>query len=85
LDIGSTTIKCVVVDDAGRIVFSQYERHLSQITSQTARILEHVRTQVLKGEPAKLMISGSAGMAWPTGVPSRSSRKCMRPASPQGA
>lgn len=62
LDIGSTTIKCVVLDDQGHIVFSQYERHLSQITSQSARLLEHIRSEVLKGQSAKLMISGSAGM-----------------------
>ena len=62
LDVGSTTIKCVVLDDAGRIVFSQYERHLSQIASQTARLLEHIRTNILDGATAKLMISGSAGM-----------------------
>jgi len=60
--VGSTTIKCVVLDDDGRIVFSQYERHLSQIASQSAHLLEHIRTNVLHGKPAKLMISGSAGM-----------------------
>ena len=26
LDIGSTTIKCVVLNDAGQIVYSTYER-----------------------------------------------------------
>lgn len=62
LDVGSTTIKCVVLDDDDRIVYSTYERHLSQITAQSARLLEHIRTDVLHGEPAKLMISGSAGM-----------------------
>ena len=62
LDVGSTTIKCVVLDDNQQIIYSHYERHLSQITAQTARLLEHVRQEVLKGEPARLMISGSAGM-----------------------
>ena len=27
LDIGSTTIKCVVLNDAEEIVYSTYERH----------------------------------------------------------
>ena len=31
LDIGSTTIKCVVLNDAGQIVYSTYERHFSHI------------------------------------------------------
>mgnify|MGYP001036696232 CR=1 FL=1 len=62
LDVGSTTIKCVVLDDNQHIIYSHYERHLSQITAQTAKLLERVHREVLHGEPAKLMISGSAGM-----------------------
>ena len=37
LDIGSTTIKCVVLNDAGEIVFSTYERHFSQIGRASCR------------------------------------------------
>ena len=37
LDIGSTTIKIAVLDDAGNLLFSKYQRHYSQIA---ARILE---------------------------------------------
>lgn len=62
LDIGSTTIKCVVLNGDGDIVFSHYERHFSQIVSQTASLLEKVDKEILKGQNAKLMISGSAGM-----------------------
>ena len=62
LDIGSTTIKCVVLDSQGNIVFSSYERHLSQITSQTARMLEKIAAMVPLGEDTYLMVSGSAGM-----------------------
>jgi predicted CoA-substrate-specific enzyme activase len=52
----------VVLDENHQIVYSHYERHLSQITAQSAKLLEHIRTSVLKGNEAKLMISGSAGM-----------------------
>jgi len=31
LDIGSTTIKCVVLNDAEQIVYSPYERHTTHI------------------------------------------------------
>lgn len=62
LDIGSTTIKCVVLDESEHIVFSHYERHLSLVAQQTATLLERVESEVLNGEKAKLMISGSAGM-----------------------
>ena len=33
LDVGSTTIKTIVLDDSGKIIYSAYERHFSQITA----------------------------------------------------
>jgi predicted CoA-substrate-specific enzyme activase len=62
LDIGSTTIKCVVVDEYNQIVFSHYERHYSQIAKIGAKLLTHIYKNVIKTKKAKLMISGSAGM-----------------------
>ena len=35
IDIGSTTIKCVVLDDAGVILHKSYERHYAMITEKT--------------------------------------------------
>ena len=32
-DIGSTTIKCVVIDEKENIIFKRYERHYSEIRS----------------------------------------------------
>jgi predicted CoA-substrate-specific enzyme activase len=52
----------VVLDENQQIVFSHYERHLSQITAQAAKLLEYIHTHVFQGNEAKLMISGSAGM-----------------------
>ena len=34
LDIGSTTIKCVVLDEENKIVYHSYERHYSQIVER---------------------------------------------------
>ena len=31
LDVGSTTIKCVVLDEQENIIYQSYERHYSQI------------------------------------------------------
>ena len=61
LDIGSTTIKCVVLDANGRIVFSRYQRHKSQI-AQLAEVLLYAVQAEFPGEPFSLGISGSAGM-----------------------
>ena len=61
LDIGSTTIKCVVLDNAGAIVYQSYERHYSHIVSKAAEVLRRVE-QETTGRHAVLAISGSAGM-----------------------
>ena len=42
LDIGSTTIKCVVLDDADCIVYSTYERHYSHILEKGRELLTRV-------------------------------------------
>ena len=70
LDIGSTTIKCVVLDDAGRLVWHTYERHYSHIVEKARELLGRIAEQI-GAEPVKLAISGSAGMglAQSCGVP----------------
>ena len=62
LDIGSTTIKCVVLNDAGQIVYSTYERHFSHILEKGKALLEKVAAEYLPDGRAYLAISGSAGM-----------------------
>lgn len=62
LDIGSTTVKCVVFDAEDRLVFHSYERHFSQITEKTAALLRRIRDEVLAGREARLAVSGSAGI-----------------------
>lgn len=66
LDVGSTTLKAVVIDDNGNIVFSSYERHFSEITKKTAELLAKIEAEVIKGKAAMLAISGSAGMGLST-------------------
>lgn len=62
LDIGSTTIKCVVLDNENKLIYSTYERHYSQITEKIAEILTKVRSNVEGVENADVAMSGSAGM-----------------------
>ena len=38
IDIGSTTVKVVVIDNKNSIVFSQYKRHFSEIKKTTAEM-----------------------------------------------
>ena len=61
LDIGSTTIKCVVLGEQNEILFSSYERHMSRIAEMTAVYLRRIAEQT--GEQnMQITISGSAGM-----------------------
>jgi len=71
LDVGSTTIKCVVLDDDDQILYSTYERHYSHILEKSEELLRRVAEQYLPGGRARLAISGSAGMgmAESVGVP----------------
>ena len=71
LDVGSTTIKCVVLDDTDNIIYSTYERHFSHILEKSEELLRRVAKQYIPGGKAELAISGSAGMgmAESVGVP----------------
>ena len=61
LDVGSTTMKCCLLDEAGNMVFSDYLRHYSQIPETALKLLEKMHPYV-DGKPFSLSISGSAGM-----------------------
>ena len=60
IDIGSTTAKVVVVSD-GCVVYSRYERHLSQVRSKTLELLRDAGEFISCGK-IKVAISGSAGL-----------------------
>ena len=62
LDIGSTTIKCVVLDENNKFIYSTYERHYSQITQKIGEILKRIRLNVKGADKACIALSGSAGM-----------------------
>lgn len=63
LDIGSTTIKCVVLDNNDCIVYQSYERHYSHIVEKSAALVRKLR-ETLGDSHAVLGISGSAGMGF---------------------
>ncbi len=62
LDVGSTTLKCVVLDECNNIVYKSYKRHFAQITEATNELLRTLRDEVTGAKDAVLSISGSAGM-----------------------
>ncbi|WP_294525662.1 acyl-CoA dehydratase activase [uncultured Allofournierella sp.] len=62
LDIGSTTIKCVVLDEHDQVIYDTYERHGSHITEKAGELLARLAREKVPGGKAYLAISGSAGM-----------------------
>ncbi|MGE4463811.1 acyl-CoA dehydratase activase-related protein [Sphaerochaeta sp.] len=61
LDVGSTTMKCVVLDETLNVVHTEYRRHYSQI-SQTAVTMLSVLLDRFSDRPVLLSVSGSAGL-----------------------
>ena len=61
LDVGSTTVKCVVLDENNQIVFSTYKRHFSKISEMTAELLKEVYDKT-GDRDMYIAVSGSAGM-----------------------
>ena len=66
LDVGSTTIKCVVLDDREKVLYSTYERHYSHILEKSEELLRRIARNI--GGRGLLAISGSAGMGMADGV-----------------
>ena len=54
LDIGSTTIKCVVLDEENKIVYSSYNRHSSHILEKSEELLAYIDENVCKDEETYL-------------------------------
>lgn len=61
IDIGSTTIKAVVLNHNDEIVFSRYERHFADIKAKLVFILQEAYL-LLKDKDLKITITGSGGM-----------------------
>ncbi|MEG1427061.1 MAG: BadF/BadG/BcrA/BcrD ATPase family protein, partial [Oscillospiraceae bacterium] len=64
LDVGSTTLKCIVLNDADEIVYKNYQRHFSQITEKASLMLTQIQENFPGEEKVSLCVSGSAGMGF---------------------
>ena len=61
IDIGSTTIKTVVLNSKENIIYSRYERHYADIKKKLKEILQGAYN-LLKNSQLTVTITGSAGM-----------------------
>ncbi len=71
LDVGSTTIKCVVVNQKNEILFSDYQRHYAQIAEKIKEFYDVILEKFPNEKELSFKISGSAGMGLATelGIP----------------
>lgn len=62
IDIGSTTVKVIVLDKNQNVLFSDYQRHFADILKTLTQILEQAE-KIMKSHDITVMITGSGGMA----------------------
>ncbi|MCB8816558.1 2-hydroxyacyl-CoA dehydratase [Desulfosporosinus shakirovi] len=60
LDIGSTTVKIVVLDKEKNILYKNYLRHFSNIRNTVIEVLDDARA-IIQGHLLTLMVTGSGG------------------------
>ena len=61
IDIGSTTIKCALLNDKKELIYSTYQRHSCQITEKMVELLQDLEQRFNLTE-IEMAVSGSAGM-----------------------
>ncbi|WP_053955343.1 2-hydroxyacyl-CoA dehydratase [Inediibacterium massiliense] len=61
LDVGSTTVKLVVLNEEGNILYKEYIRHFSDIKYTVIHILESARS-ILENHLITIMVTGSGGL-----------------------
>ncbi len=61
VDVGSTTVKCVLLSDNNELLYSVYTRHFSRVKETVLDQLEKIFNQYSDGE-FRLAITGSAGL-----------------------
>lgn len=61
IDIGSTTIKVVILNSKKELIYSKYERHYADI-KQKLQYLLYDAYKILKNKELRIMITGSGGM-----------------------
>ena len=62
IDVGSTTVKLVMLDMQDNIVYQKYERHMSSVFEKVKELLKELAAE--KGNfPVQVVITGSGGLA----------------------
>ena len=62
IDVGSTTVKLVVLDNRNTLLYSRYQRHFSDIRKTAASLIEEAYSK-FKGYDITAMVTGSGGIS----------------------
>ena len=62
LDVGSTTVKIVVLDEQEKTIYSKYQRHFSDIKSTIAELLNEAYNNFSQSN-ITIVVTGSGGLA----------------------
>ncbi len=70
IDVGSTTMKVVILSDDGTLIYSDYQRHYSEIIGKGLEMLRKAE-ELIGDKEVRISLSGSAGMglAEAAGIP----------------
>lgn len=61
IDVGSTTVKLVILNEQNDSLFAKYERHFSDVKAATERVLREAE-EVIGSQGMTMSITGSGGM-----------------------
>lgn len=62
LDVGSTTVKLVIIDESNNVVYKDYQRHYAETRRYTTELLINA-LNVIGDKEVTIMVTGSAGLA----------------------
>ena len=67
IDVGSTTVKTVIIDEKKNIIYSEYQRHFSKVRETVKTQLEAIQKKY-PNDTFKICMTGSAGLGLATGA-----------------
>ena len=62
IDVGSTTVKAVVLDENEKVLFATYQRHMSEVRQKIIEIVKEIAQQFV-GHRFKLCMTGSGALS----------------------
>ncbi|WP_416353307.1 acyl-CoA dehydratase activase-related protein [Agrilactobacillus fermenti] len=62
IDVGSTTVKLVVLDENNQSLYETYQRHYSDVKTATKKIIAEASSRLGEQTPIRFTITGSGGM-----------------------